>query len=60
MTEQMRLDAALVSRGLIGGRDRAKELIANGSVLVNGKVVKRLHMRVHRRMKLHCCKRRSL
>ena len=41
MSEQMRLDAALVSRGLIGGRDRAKELIANGSVLVNGKVVKK-------------------
>ena len=41
MSEQMRLDAALVSRGLIGGRDRAKELISNGFVLVNGSVVKK-------------------
>lgn len=41
MSEQMRLDAALVNRGLIGGRDRAKELISNGFVQVNGKVIKK-------------------
>ena len=27
MAEEMRLDLLLVSRGLVGGRDRAKELI---------------------------------
>lgn len=36
MTEQMRLDQLLVSRGLVSGRDRAKELIAQGLVLANG------------------------
>lgn len=41
MVEQMRLDAALVARGLISGRDRAKELISGGSVLVNGVTVKK-------------------
>lgn len=41
MAEQMRLDAALVMRGLISGRDRAKEMISNGVVLVNGKTVKK-------------------
>ncbi len=37
MAEQMRLDQLLVSRGLVGGRDRAKELIAQGNVLVAGR-----------------------
>ena len=37
MTEQMRLDMLLVARGLVSGRDRAKELIAQGQILVNGK-----------------------
>ena len=41
MAEQMRLDAALVARGLISGRDRAKELISGGSVLVNGVTIKK-------------------
>ena len=36
MAEQMRLDMLLVARGLVSGRDRAKELIAQGQVLVNG------------------------
>ena len=36
MDKEMRLDALLVERGLISGRDRAKELIAKGLVLVNG------------------------
>lgn len=37
MAEEMRLDQLLVARGLVGGRDRAKELIAQGNVLVDGK-----------------------
>ena len=36
MSEQMRLDMLLVTRGLVSGRDRAKELIAQGQVLANG------------------------
>lgn len=36
MNEQMRLDMLLVTRGLVSGRDRAKELIAQGQVLANG------------------------
>lgn len=34
-----RLDAVLVSRGLAGGRDKAKELIGAGYISVNGRVV---------------------
>ena len=37
MAEQVRLDMLLVSRGLVSGRDRAKELISQGQVLVAGK-----------------------
>jgi 23S rRNA (cytidine1920-2'-O)/16S rRNA (cytidine1409-2'-O)-methyltransferase len=36
MSEQMRLDMLLVTRGLVSGRDRAKELISQGQVLANG------------------------
>ena len=36
MAEEMRLDLLLVSRGLVGGRDRAKELILQGQVLADG------------------------
>ena len=39
MSESMRLDAALVARGLCGGRDKAKALIVGGFVSVNGKTV---------------------
>lgn len=39
MSERMRLDAALVARGLCGGRDKAKRLIADGAVTVNGRIV---------------------
>ncbi len=34
-----RLDKALVSRGIVSGRDRAKEEIAAGNVTVNGRTV---------------------
>lgn len=37
MAESMRLDQLLVARGLVGGRDRAKELIAQGNVLADGR-----------------------
>ena len=39
MSEAMRLDAALVARGLCGGRDKAKALITGGFVSINGKIV---------------------
>ncbi len=39
MNDTMRLDAALVERGLCGGRDKAKRLIADGAVTVNGKTI---------------------
>ena len=39
MNEPMRLDAALVARGMVGGRDKAKQAIADGMVRVNGRVV---------------------
>ncbi len=38
MSEQMRLDQLLVARGLVGGRDRAKELIEQGQVIAEGKM----------------------
>lgn len=37
MADMVRLDLLLVSRGLVSGRDRAKELIAQGQVLADGK-----------------------
>ena len=39
MSEPMRLDAAMVARGLVGGRDKAKRWIVDGLVSVNGKTV---------------------
>ena len=38
MSERQRLDARLVSEGLASGREKAKELIADGQVQVNGEV----------------------
>lgn len=46
MNEPMRLDAALVRRGFAGGRDRAKQLIAEGAVTVNGAVAKKASVTV--------------
>ncbi len=46
MSESMRLDAALVARGLCGGRDKAKALIAGGFVSVNGKTVTKASVQV--------------
>ena len=34
-----RLDAAIVSRGIASGREKAKELIAGGGIKVNGRRV---------------------
>ncbi len=39
--ETMRLDAAMVDRGLAGARQRAKERITAGDVLVNGRIVRK-------------------
>ena len=46
MSEPMRLDAALVARGLCGGRDKAKALIVGGHVTVNGEPVKKPSVQV--------------
>lgn len=39
MSAGMRLDAFLVAKGYVSGREKAKELIENGAVTVNGKTV---------------------
>ncbi len=39
MADEQRLDAVVVARGFATGRDKAKELIRSGSILVNGKAV---------------------
>ena len=46
MSDTVRLDAALVEKGLASGRDKAKELIENGKVTVNGNVVRKAAARV--------------
>lgn len=44
--DKMRLDAALVARGLAGGRERAKEWIRQGLVSCNGVVCRKASMPV--------------
>lgn len=46
MSDTMRLDAALVLRGVVGGRDKAKALIEQGHVSVNGVPVTKAATRV--------------
>lgn len=46
MSDLVRLDAALVIRGIVGGRDKAKVLIEQGHVFVNGAVVTKAATRV--------------
>ena len=46
MSEPVRLDIALVEKGLASGRDKAKELISGGKVTVNGRVVRKSATRV--------------
>ena len=41
-----RLDAYLVTAGYVGGRDKAKELVASGQVLVNGTPVTKASRRI--------------
>lgn len=41
MSNEKRLDVLLVERGLISGRDRAKELISKGLVLADGALAKK-------------------
>ena len=54
MSDGVRLDALLVMRGLISGREKAKELIENGAVLVNGKVMRKASLKVDAECELQC------
>lgn len=54
MSDTMRLDAALVVRGICGGRDKAKVLIAGGHVTVNGKVVTKASTAVSEDVDIAC------
>ncbi len=54
MSESMRLDAALVVRGLCGGRDKAKALIVGGHVTVNGKTVTKASVTITAEDELAC------
>ncbi len=44
--EMMRLDALLVAKGCVSGREKAKELIENGAVTVSGKIITKASVKV--------------
>ena len=46
MTEKNRLDIVLYERGFVDSREKAKKLIKNGSIMVNGKVVQKAGLNV--------------
>ncbi len=52
--EIMRLDALLVSKGYVSGREKAKELIENGAVTVSGKTVTKASVKVSRDSEIIC------
>lgn len=52
--ENSRLDAVLVSRGLASGREKAKEIIRQGFVKVNGVTVKKAAFSVMNGDDIHC------
>jgi len=54
MSDTMRLDAAMVAKGLCGGRDKAKSLIAGGHVSVNGRTVTKASVSVSAEDVLAC------
>lgn len=54
MSEMMRLDALLVAKGYVSGREKAKELIENGAVAVNGKAVTKASQKVAIESELVC------
>lgn len=57
MNESMRLDAALVARGMVGGRDKAKQAIVDGMVRVNGRVVTKASVSVSETDEIVCERR---
>ena len=50
-----RLDAYLVAAGYVGGRDKAKELVTSGQVLVNGTPVTKASRRITSADVVECC-----
>lgn len=54
MCEVVRLDTLLVSKGLVSGREKAKELIENGAVTVNGRIVLKAATKVDENCVVEC------
>lgn len=54
MSEEMRLDAFLVAKGYVSGREKAKELIENGAVTVDGKAVTKASVKVTAQSAVDC------
>ncbi len=54
MHESIRLDAWLVQRGIASARDKAKALIADGFILVDGRVVTKPAFAVNKSMTVVC------